>query len=97
METTALERAVIGSLLADQEVHSMKSTVDFGAVTVSDRDLTGLGFLTELERCDALKLFADAVSLRWGKVGAKLNRTKVETGYLVYVDGGYVTTVEGYT
>ena len=53
--------------------------------------------MTDFERSEELKLFDDSVSLRWGKVGARLNADQIETGYLVYVDDGYVTTVEGYT
>jgi hypothetical protein len=32
-----------------------------------------------------------------GRVGAWLNVSRVETGYIVYVDGGYLTAMEGYT
>ena len=66
-------------------------------VTVSDREFTGAGFLTEFARSRELKLFEDGVYLQWGKVGARLNAAKLETGYLVYIDDGYLTTVEGYT
>lgn len=97
MKVTELEKTVISSMLADSEVNPIRSAVNFDAVTVSEREFTGAGFLTELERSEELKLFDDGVSLRWGKVGARLNVSKLETGYLVYVDDGYVTTVEGYT
>jgi hypothetical protein len=70
--------------------------LDFDAVTVSAREFTGVGFLTELARSKELKLFDGGVSLRWGKVGARLN-TSVETGYLLYIDDGYLTAMEGYT
>jgi hypothetical protein len=56
-----------------------------------------VGFLTEFERSPELKLFDAQASLRWGDIGARLNATRTETGYLVYVDGGYITAVEGYT
>ena len=75
----------------------VESTVNFEAVNVVDRELSGLGFLAEFERSEELKLFDAEVSLRWGKVGARLNASKIETGYLVYVDDGYITAVEGYT
>jgi hypothetical protein len=97
MRATELEKAVIASMLADCELKPSRSTVNFVAVTVSDREFTGAGFLTEFERSEELKLFDDGVSLRWGKVGARLNASKLETGYLIYVDDGYVTAVEGYT
>ncbi|MCG8422122.1 MAG: hypothetical protein MJE77_29720 [Proteobacteria bacterium] len=97
MEATALEKAVIGQLLKDVELNTTKSEVNFEKAMVIDREFTGVGFLTEFERSQELKLFADDVSLRWGKVGARLNASKLETGYVVYVDNGYLTAVEGYS
>ncbi|HKY41321.1 MAG TPA: hypothetical protein VJN18_35555 [Polyangiaceae bacterium] len=97
MKATELEKLVIGNMLADHELKPVRSSVNFDAVLVSDRELTGVGFLTEFQRSEELKLFEADVSLRWGKIGARLNASKVETGYLVYVDDGYVTGVEGYT
>ena len=44
-----------------------------------------------------MKLFDDEVSLRWGEVGARINAACIETGYLVYVNRGQITAVEGYT
>lgn len=97
MQATELEKAVIGSMLADKELKPIRGCVNFDAVAVSEREFTGLGFLTEFERSPELKLFEDGFTLRWGKVGGRLNASRLETGYLVYIDDGYVTTVEGYT
>lgn len=84
-------------MLADRELKPTKYTVNFEAIELSNRAFTGAGFLTEFERSEELELFDAGVSLRWGKIGARLNTPRVETGYLVYVDNGYLTTVEGYT
>lgn len=97
MKTTELETAVLRAMLADADLEKIRSTVNFDKVTVCDRELTGVGFLTELERSDELKLFDSGFSSRWGKIGARLNSSEIETGYLVYIDDGYVTTLEGYT
>lgn len=97
MKANELEKLVIRSMLSDREIEPLRSSVNFDAVLIADRDLTGAGFLTEFQRSDELKLFGADVSLRWGKIGARLNASKVETGYVVYVDDGYVTSVEGYT
>jgi hypothetical protein len=64
---------------------------------VTSRRYTGAGFLTDLDRSEALRLFDEEVSLRAGRVGARLNSNRLETGYLVYIDNGYLTTLEGYT
>jgi hypothetical protein len=97
MQATELERAIIGEFLRDPELHPLKSDLNFEKAKVIERHFTGVGILTEFEPSEELKLFVDGVALRWGKVGARLNTSKVETGYVVYVDNGYLTTIEGYT
>lgn len=97
MKPTELEKRVIESMLEDRGLDLTKSIVDFQVVEVADREFTGLGFLTEFERSEALKVGGSGVSLRWGKVGARLNASKIETGYQVYVDDEYITAIEGYT
>ena len=97
MRPNELETAVLNYLFRDPELAFVRAKVDFKRVTVTERSMTGAGFLTDFERSDELKIFEDGVSLRWGKVGARLNASKLETGYLVYVDDGYLTAVEGYT
>lgn len=97
MKPNELEIAVLRSFLADREQHPAAFPASLDSLNVTDRALTGAGFLTEFERSRELKWFQDGVSMRWGNVGARLNAPRLETGYLVYVDDGYVTAVEGYT
>ncbi|MCA9623177.1 MAG: hypothetical protein KC731_29360 [Myxococcales bacterium] len=97
MQLTDLETAVIESMLADKDVPAHELELRPEAVIVRSRKLTGVGFLTELQRSPQLKLFSDGVVMRWGRVGARLNATRIETGYLVYVDDGYLAAIEGYT
>ena len=35
--------------------------------------------------------------MRWTKASARLGPTQVETGYVIYVDNGYVTAIEAHT
>jgi len=97
MQPNELEKAILSYMFRDVEPSPLKTMLDFSTVKVTERNLTGCGFLTEFESSDELKVFEDSVSLRWGKVGARLNASTLETGYLIYVDGGYVTAVEGST
>jgi hypothetical protein len=97
MQITNLERQVIERFLQDTELQPLRRFANSEKISVVARDFTGPGFLTHIEPSDEVKLFADAVTLRWGNVGARLNSSKIETGYLVYVDNGYLTTLEGYT
>jgi hypothetical protein len=97
MQPNELEKAIVERILVDPELAPTKSSLRWDEIKVKRRSLTNVGFLTEFEFSEELMVFASDISLRWGKIGARLNETKIETGYLVYVDGGYITTVEGYT
>jgi hypothetical protein len=97
MQANDLEKGVVERLLADRTTNPSRPLVRWESVKVKKRAMTGAGFLTEFEPSPELKAFGDGVSLRWGNVGARLGGTAVETGYLVYVDGGCITAVEGYT
>jgi len=92
-----LEKAVVEMLLNDRALLDKKKSVRWDAVAVKRRSMTGAGFLTEFEHSPELCVFGETVSLRWGKAGARLNDARIETGYLVYVDDGVITRVEGYT
>lgn len=97
MKANVLEHSVVNRMLADPGLQPLRRSVDSSSMTVVSREFTSAGFLTEFERSDWLKLFHDGFSLRWGKVGARLNELGIDTGYVVYIDDGYVSTVEGYT
>jgi hypothetical protein len=94
---TQLEKAVISRILDDPQLTAIRSDVDFDAVVVVERRSTGVGTLTNLGRSPELKLFDDAVTLIWWKVGARLNDEGLETGCVIYVCEGYVTVVQSYT
>jgi hypothetical protein len=97
MDVSELEMKVIERFLSDPNLTFLTPSLRWEATKVKDRSMTGAGFLTEFEHSEELKVLGNGVSLRWGKVGARLSSSKIETGYLVYVDDGYLTAVEGYT
>ena len=84
MQPNDLEKATVEKLLADKGVNPTRTSIRWNAVSIKSRSTTGAGFLTEFEPSPELKAFADEVSLRWGKVGARLNvgRTECSTGQL---------------
>jgi hypothetical protein len=97
MQVNELEKALLEKLLGDPSRKPARKFLQWNAINVKNRAMSGVGFLTEFDPSPELKLFEDETSLRWGEVGARLNAARIETGYLVYVDGGQITAVEGYT
>lgn len=97
MKINQLESEIILRFLADPELVFAKGAFNVRTVNVTDRSFTGIGFMTEFERDEALRLFDEPKSLRWSKAAARLNSDQMETGYIVYVDNGYLTSLEGFT
>ena len=97
LKVTELERLVIERLVMAPGRELLGARLNFDAIVVVERTFTGIGFITELKRSEELQLFGSGVSFRWGRVGARLNGAKMETGYLIYIDAGYLTTIDGYT
>ena len=95
MQVTSLERAVVERLFHDPELRPLSGALNFEHINVLARDFTGVGFLTELEPSHEVKLFTDAATFRWGKVGARLNTAKIEAAYVLYVDNGYLNSDRG--
>jgi len=97
MRLNKLEKLLMQKFLEDESIKIAKINANFNLVDISDRELTGAGFLTQLKNCDELKVSATNRSFKWGKLGAKLNSEKIETGYLIYIENGYIDAIEGYT
>lgn len=95
MQITELERAVLKKMISDLRSPSNKPSIDLGMVRVKDRHYTGEGFLTEFILTEDLKLCSEDVTMRWGNIGAKVTSSNIETGYLGYIDNGYLASLEG--
>ncbi|WP_139159036.1 hypothetical protein [Vibrio sonorensis] len=68
----------------------------FSGLNVSNRELSVVGFLTDLERCSQLKMGEENETYKFGDLGAKINES-IDTGYLVFVKNGFLDAIEGYT
>lgn len=97
LPTTSLEAAVIEQMLADPQCKPSRLPVaPLVALEVEERSVTEVGFLTSFVRNTAAKLFGDSTSMRWGNLVGRLN-CEVDVDFVVYVDDGYLTGVEGVT
>ncbi len=62
-----------------------------------EREMSMIGFLTDIQPTQMLKLWNDGVVIRWGDVGAYLNKERLDTAYVIFVDDGFLTGIEGVT
>lgn len=96
MRATALEIAVINRMLRDATLDANRPAIDSAMLAVTERNITEVGFITHLAETGSTKLFKDKTSFRWGQVVGRLNAT-IDVDFVVYVDNGYLTTIEGTT
>jgi len=89
---TKLEAAVLGAFVA---AFRDDARLVPEHLTVESRETDPVGFFTHIERNESAHVFSDNRSLRWGGLGARFG--EVGTGFVVFVDGGCLTMIEGYT
>ncbi len=96
LKLTDLEKTIVARFLRSKGVNLGDEMVFCDKLSVSKRDFSGVGFMTELNISEKLRIGDRSKSYKWGHLGAKLNNS-IDTGYLLYIEGGYLNTIEGYT
>lgn len=97
MEQTPLEAAVLERLLAGEHPVLARLREQVSRAEVVERDLTGVGFFTSFRVPASSPL--DPVPgprLVFGDVHATIDGLVHGAGFLLYVESGFVTTLEGY-
>lgn len=65
--------------------------------SIAKREFTGVGFFTEFEIADDAPIRRDLPDATLGNVGAELSGLQHGAGFLLFIRGGVVTMLEGYT
>lgn len=89
-----LERAVLTKLLAGEHPLLERLRNQLSNCQVSRRELTGAGFYAYLDVGDAPA--ADDVNLRFGDVIAEIEGMAHGAGFVLYVEHGRLSMLEGY-
>jgi hypothetical protein len=96
MNISELEAAVISRMLNDHQLAPSRRTLEPSSLMVTERNVSEVGFIASFARTVGAKLFGGDFSMRWGKVVGRLNAA-VDVDFVVYIDDGYLTGVEGCT
>lgn len=95
LQFTDLEMGAIEHFLKRNHIDKEFFGRDFEGIKVTKRRMTGEGFFTDLSTTKSLEEVG-VKSLRWSKTRATLNNN-LDVGFLIYVDDGMLSTIEGYT
>lgn len=94
MELRELEGMVVRRMLAEEPPEG-EWTLDIPRR--AERNYTGLGFISDYGTQPKLRLYPPGTHKRWGGTFFGTIDTKVDVGFLVYVDDGFITGIEGFT
>ena len=95
---TNLERAVLDKLLCGDSPVLSALRSQLGVVAVSERDLTGVGFMTNFRLPPSVpRAPVKSGVIRFGDVEAQLEGLKHGAGFLLYVKDGVLDALEGYS
>jgi hypothetical protein len=94
---TALERAVVEMLLAGDLPALYALRAQFTASRVAKREFTGVGFFTDFDVPASAPQVSANRSLEIGDVEASISGLQHGAGFVLFVRGGVLHTLEGYT
>ncbi len=98
---TQFERDVFEWLLRGDDPMHKALRQQIAAASVSDRRFTGVGFYVDFVIPDDAPRVDESVGTKpdfaFGNVGAIFEDTNVEVGFVAFVRGGRIHTLEGYT
>lgn len=89
-----IEAAVLKDLFSQKNVLFEEEVIS--EIRIVSREFTGKGFFTDFDPSNRLKIGESKYNDRWLNTHATLNSTLV-VGFLVYIDSGEITTIEGFT
>ena len=94
---TPLEKAVLDLLLDTRGEPFDTIRRQLSHATVAERRFTGVGFFTDFAIATDAPVSRDLADITIGDVGAEFPRLKNGAGFLLFIRGGVVSMLEGYT
>jgi hypothetical protein len=94
---TQLESAVLDLLLDKQGEPYDTIRLQLAHATVTKREFSGVGFFTDIAVPADAPVRRDLADMTLGDVSAQMASLRHGTGFVLFVCGGTVTLLEGYT
>jgi hypothetical protein len=94
---TPLEKAVIDALLEQSGEPFDTARQQLAHVSITKRELTGVGFFTEFALPEDAPVRRDLPDATLGDVRAEIPSLQHGAGFLLFIRGGCITMLEGYT
>ena len=94
---TPLEKAVIDTLLETGGEPFDTARQQLARASIIKREFTGVGFFTEFALAADAQVRRDLPDATLGNVGAELPSLQHGAGFLLFIRGGVVTMLEGFT
>lgn len=96
-QLNALEKGVLAKLAEgdDPSLAALREQIE--TAVVAKRTLTGVGFLTEVKVSPSTARLAPRGRIRFGDVLANVPGLQHGAGFVLYIDAGAITALEGYS
>ena len=95
---TDIERAVITlELEGNHDERLIKLRKQFETSAVAQREMTGVGFFTEIKVLDSPSYLLDSENFEIGDVSGKTAEVTNGVGFVLFVRDGVLSMLEGYT
>lgn len=96
MKLDTLELEIIKYFFSTRDIKISDERIFINSINIQDREYSGVGFITEFHKNEALLVDNQMKSYKWGEFGIMLN-DKVDVGCLLYIYKGCINSIECYT
>lgn len=91
------EKAVMNKFLSGEDATLINLREQFKGASLKHRECSGVGFFTSFSFSDGVKTLGQEVSFKLGDVYAEIDGLLHGAGFLLHVDRGRISVLEGYT
>lgn len=96
-ELTGLENAVLEALLTGEDEELAVLRKQANKAKVSSREMTGVGFFTQFFLPPDVERLANSSTFKLGDVNGIAENVRHGLGFVLYIENGIISALEGYT
>jgi hypothetical protein len=97
MNHDEFEHKLMNMLLAGDDEMLMKLQKQYQSATIVSREISDVGFFTKYAIPQRNDLHIDRKSFAFGDVDGMVDGKEGAVGFVLFVDNGYISVLEGYT
>jgi hypothetical protein len=97
MKPTSFEKDLLIKYFEVRQFNSELVNKSINKIRLQSRWFSAKGFVTTFKKHECLKVSKGKEREIWGEIGARINKEKLYTEFLFFIENDYINMIEGFT